>query len=498
MKTCFSMTDLALRGSSFVNGVSQIHGEVARKMFHSIYPGFDVSEVPVKGITNGVHLGTWLAGEWQELYERELGQSWRTENKLPELRKVLDKVSSRELWQTHLTMKRRLISTVKEHIRATYARRGESPAATAAAMTHLNERAIFIGFARRFAPYKRATLLFHHIQRLESLIQAGYPIVILYAGKAHPNDKLGQDYIRQIVEISRKPSLQGRVIFIENYEMDIARQLVQGCDIWLNTPTRPLEASGTSGMKAGINGCLNLSVDDGWWSECYNGKNGWLVSDRKLDENVEFQLEYDSAQIYSLLETEVIPLYFTRNAEGVPEGWVERMKESMLTTTWDFSTARMLRDYKTKFLETALTNAEVLRADTYAPTKKLSALKKHVTEAWERLGFSEVRVDGLEAGKPLSAGTPLTVTAKLQHPGLKAGDLRLQAIVGRPEKEGFLKDFRSFDLKLRGDAVAETSEWSGSFALDHSGAFSVGVRALPDLETQSSRTRVFMHLSKWY
>jgi alpha-glucan phosphorylase-like protein len=497
-KTVYSMTDLALYGSSFVNGVSQVHGEVSRKMFHSLYPAFDVSEVPVRGITNGVHLGTWLAQEWQQLFDREVGIDWRLKDKRDALSSTLGKISDEKLWATHLDLKRRLIKSVKEHVSVTYAARGESPAALAAAMTQLNERALFIGFARRFAPYKRATLLFQQIERLEALIHSGHPIVILYAGKAHPHDKQGQEFIRQIIELSRKPSLQGRVLFIENYELDVARHLVQGCDVWLNTPTRPLEASGTSGMKAAINGCLNLSVDDGWWSECANGKNGWLISDRRLSEDLDFQLQYDSAQIYSLLETEVVPAFFDRNAEGVPESWVARMRESMLTTLWDFSTARMLADYERNFLKPALQNAAELSKDSFSRLKSLTELKKRLLGTWDQLSVDDVKIQGLDNSAPLQAGQPVSVRASLRHPGLQAHELVLQAVVSRADsKDGKPKHFRTFDLKPKSPG-SETSEWEGSFSLSQPGSFSLGLRALPLLEAPEARTRVFMQLSKWY
>ncbi len=497
-KTVFSMTDLAIYGSSFMNGVSQVHGDVSRKMFHSLYPAFDVSEVPVRGITNGVHLGTWLAQEWQELFDRELGNGWRVGDKRPELAKILGRLSDDEVWETHLKLKRRLIKSVKEHVSATYASRGESPAALAAAMTQLNERALFIGFARRFAPYKRATLLFHHIERLESLIKGGYPIVILYAGKAHPHDKQGQDFIRQIIELSRKPSLQGRVLFIENYELDVARHLVQGCDVWLNTPTRPLEASGTSGMKAAINGCLNLSVDDGWWSECANGKNGWLISDRKLSEDIEFQLQYDSQQIYSLLETEVVPAFFDRDDSGVPEGWVSRMRESMITTLWDFSTARMLADYEGNFLTTALHNAAELSKESYARLKSLADLKQRLLKTWPQVTVEDVQVQGIDGGAPVNAGQPVSVRARMRHPGLQAGELVLQAVIsGKDLASGKPRDFRTFDLTPKSPG-GESSDWEGSFSLNQPGSFSLGVRALPLVDAPNARTRVFMQLSKWF
>jgi alpha-glucan phosphorylase-like protein len=362
---CYSMTDLALSGSRYVNGVSQVHARVSREMFQELYPTLPKDDVPVTGVTNGVHAGTWLAAEWQELFSQTSCGFDLTEEGIAKLAKEIEELPDEDICAVKRALKRRLISQVREHVLAHYPERGESPSTLAKALTHLHEDAFVVGFARRFATYKRATLLFHDIERLEKLIDEGYPIVFLYAGKAHPKDLGGQAFIKQVIEISRRPKMQGRLIFLENYEMDMARLLVQGSDIWLNTPTRPLEASGTSGMKASINGTLNLSVDDGWWSEAYNGQNGWLVSDRKLSEDLDFQLKYDSSQILGLLENEVLPAFFDKDFRRISSEWVSMMRESIISTLWAFSTARMLRDYEASSLKPALHNACKLQDSTF-------------------------------------------------------------------------------------------------------------------------------------
>ncbi len=491
----FSMTDLALRGSTFVNGVSQVHGRVAREMFHEVYPGLHVSEVPVRGITNGVHVGTWLSREWQEYFTERLGGDWLSRNFSGDLDDAIQDLSSRDFWAMRMTQKRRLLDAVRGHVRQVYPQRGEKPAHTAAALSNINERALVIGFARRFAPYKRANLLFQHTETLESLIRGGFPIVIIYAGKAHPNDKEGQEMIRQIIEISRRPIFAGRVLFLENYDISMAQHLVQGSDIWLNTPTRPLEASGTSGMKAAMNGTLNLSVDDGWWSEGYNGKNGWIIADTQLDENPDFQREYDSAQIYSLLESEILPMFFDRNSRGIPEEWVQRSRESVRSTLWNFSTLRMLGNYQEHFLDKARRNSLELRKDSFRRVKELSSQKSRLVELWPQVQIenfkSSVGTEGLRAGE---FGK---VEARILHPQLSVRDLSVQAVIGRTTEEGYLEDFRSFPL-APANGTDDASHWIGEIQVQQPGKWSVGLRVIPSLEVENEQQRLFMHVSKWF
>jgi phosphorylase/glycogen(starch) synthase len=491
----FSMTDLALRGSSFVNGVSKIHGRVAREMFHEVYPGLHVSEVPVKGITNGVHIGTWLSREWQNYFDSRLGEGWLRRDFSGDLDKALEELSSREFWSLRMIQKKRLLAGVRDHVRNIYQRRGEKPAHTAAALSNINERALVIGFARRFAPYKRPNLLFQHIENLESMIRGGFPIVLLYAGKAHPSDREGQEMIRQIIEMSRRPIFAGRILFLENYDIHMAQYLVQGCDLWLNTPTRPLEASGTSGMKAAMNGTLNLSVDDGWWSEGYNGKNGWLISDTSLNEDPGFQREYDSAQIYSLLESEILPMFFDRNARGVPEEWVARSRESIRSTLWNFSTLRMLKDYDEQFITKARRNYRELSQDSYRKSKDLALQKQRLLELWPK-----VEIETFEApisAARLQAGESCHARAKIKHPMLSAKDLCAEIVVGQISPEGYMEEFSSFPMKSESQ-TNDTSLWSGDLAIQKPGKWSLGLRVIPRLEVENDQQRLFMNVSRWY
>lgn len=490
----FSMTDLALRGSSFVNGVSKVHGRVAREMFHEVYPGLHVSEVPVKGITNGVHIGTWLSREWQDFFNSRLGEGWMSRDFSKELDKSLEDLSAREFWALRMIQKKRLLSGVREHVRDVYQRRGEKPGHTAAALANINERALVIGFARRFAPYKRPNLLFQHIETLESMIRGGFPMIMLFAGKAHPSDREGQEMIRQIIEISRRPIFAGRILFLENYDIGMAQYLVQGCDLWLNTPTRPLEASGTSGMKAAMNGTLNLSVDDGWWSEGYNGKNGWLISDTSLDENPDFQREYDSAQIYSLLESEILPMFFDRNSRGIPEEWAARSRESIRSTLWNFSTVRMLKNYDDLFISKAKRNQVELSRDSYKRSKDLTSQKQKLVELWPNVAIESFDAP-FSSGK-LQAGTVGRVSAKVKHPLLNSKDLCVEAILGRVDAEGYIEDFFAFPM-TSDSQIGDVSGWTGDLRVMKPGNWSLGLRVLPKVEVENEGQRIFMNLCRW-
>jgi len=479
----FSMTDLALSASAHVNGVSQVHGRVSREMFQEIYPSLPADDVPVAGITNGVHTFTWLAQEWNEF----IGQSsprWESEfsaGSMEKITKALGDASDEQLWNTKKTLKRRFISQLKEHVVATYSRRGESPSAMGAALANLTEDALIIGFARRFATYKRATLLFQHVEKLEKMIDDGKPIVIVYAGKAHPKDIPGQTFIKEVIEISRRPKLRGRVIFIENYEMDIARLMVQGVDVWLNTPTRPLEASGTSGMKASINGTLNLSVDDGWWSEAYNGKNGWLVADRKLNEDMDFQLEYDSAQIYALLESDVLPSFFTRNDKDVPTRWISKLRESMISTLWNFSTSRMLGDYNKLFIEQSAQKAEVFSANDYKLTRQLHEFRNRFQQSWGKVAVQDTKVDLQDTGK-------LKLEVKLAHPGIGDSDLKVEAYVRTDDSSS-----QTLELKSLGNGV-----WGSDKDWNYSGQSELSFRVRPRLTVEGWKPELYSELCTWY
>ncbi|MEM7395904.1 MAG: alpha-glucan family phosphorylase, partial [Verrucomicrobiota bacterium] len=346
----FNLTALALRFSNFNNGVSKLHGEVSNHMWNHIFPDAAPEDEPIKSITNGVHVSTWLGHDLRQLFNRSLGHDWPEHTADADYWQAVDRIDDTELWEAHCDQKQELVKLVRSRLVSQWARHGKSPDEMREISRILDPNALTIGFARRFATYKRAVLIFQDFQRLRSIItDPKRPVQIIFSGKAHPADGPGQDLVRRIVNIAYESELRGHVVFLEDYEMRAARFLVQGVDVWLNTPRRPREASGTSGMKAGMNGALNLSISDGWWPEAYNGKNGWLINEGREHDNEELQDYEDSSSFYDLLQNQVVPLYYDERREGVPVKWVEGMKECMKTVIPGFSSARQIHDYTREF-----------------------------------------------------------------------------------------------------------------------------------------------------
>lgn len=339
----FSMTVLALKFSGAANGVSMRHGQVARKMWHFLWPDRAENDVPIGAITNGVHTSTWLAPDYQALFDEFFPHDWREHKDDPALWDAIEKITDEKLWATHCALKHHLIDFVN--------RRAVAPA--------LNPDALTLGFARRFATYKRAMLMFRDPERLKRILNAAdRRVQILFSGKAHPADDPGKEFIRQVVQMSKTPGLEGRIVFVEDYDICIARHLIQGVDLWLNMPRRPLEASGTSGQKASLNGAPNFSVRDGWWCEGYiENVNGWSIGADGIWEDAEAQDAADAESFYSILENEIVPLFYTRDAEDVPRAWVRKMKDAMKTVAPKFSTRRMVKEYVTKYYVPAATRS---------------------------------------------------------------------------------------------------------------------------------------------
>jgi glycogen phosphorylase len=342
----FSMTALALKASEYRNGVSKLHGRVSRNMWHWLWPNRLVDDVPITSITNGVHTGTWLAPELVAFYNTHLGTDWYERLDDPATWTPLSEVPDDKLWEVHRLLKRRLVEFARVRLAEWYGRTGITPPST----TLLDPEALTLGFARRFATYKRATLIFSNSPRLINILnQAGRPVQIIFAGKAHPRDDPGKQFIQAVNWASRHEGLAGKIVFLEEYDMNVARYLVQGVDVWLNNPRRPYEASGTSGMKASMNGIPNLSILDGWWAEGYNGKNGWAIGEGKEYGNPDEQDWHDVESLYSLLENQVVPQYYRRDANGVPNEWVRTMKEAISTITPQFSMRRQVKEYTEMF-----------------------------------------------------------------------------------------------------------------------------------------------------
>lgn len=391
----FSLTILAFHFSAQSNGVSKLHGHVSRTIWNDVWYGVPLGEIPIGHITNGVHTLTWLDPVIGVLLNKYLGPGWQERLlDMEEWEKVYD-IPDKELWDARKRLKERLLKAVHHRLSlqaerlASHAKKGKAAEIT------LNPDALTIGFARRFATYKRATLIFRDLERLKKILNnKERPVQILFAGKAHPADRPGQSFIARVHEISQMKDFQGKIVMIEGYDMHLARHLVAGVDIWLNTPRRPYEASGTSGQKAGANGAVNFSVLDGWWVEGFNGKNGWPIGDENNSENEEKQDQTDSNDIYEKLENEIVPLYYSRNEEGIPEGWMKVVKESIRTIAPEFSTERMVRDYIYTMYIPALERGERLADEQFAKAKTLAEWK-----AWMKRNWEYIKIVSIEKGE---------------------------------------------------------------------------------------------------
>src|ERR1700749_3702443 len=377
------MTILALRVSRHANGVSKLHGEVSRGLWQDVWAGVPIQEVPITSIANGIHTKTWTAPEFHRIYAKYLGADWEehlTDNEY--WRRVID-IPDDVLWETHHLLKARLIDFIRERLRRQRIRLGESPGQLRQINSVLNPDVLTIGFARRFATYKRGTLLFSQKERLLRLVQnTKRPVQFIFAGKSHPKDEPGKRFIQEVYNKSREPELEHAVVFVEDYDTYIGRRLYQGVDLWLNNPLRPLEASGTSGMKLPPNGGLNLSVLDGWWCESFNGNNGWAIGAEIKGGTVDFQREVDASSLYQLLENQIIPLYYAKPDGKLPLAWLQLMRESIRTVTPVFNTHRMVKEYAEKVYIPAAKAAQRLSSDNYGAAVELSKWKTKTRKDW--------------------------------------------------------------------------------------------------------------------
>jgi len=501
----FSMTALAVQSSGRINGVSRIHGGVSRQLFRDLYPGLSTGEVPVGAITNGVHVPTWLAPEMQRLFDTRLPGDWREHLADAEYWDAVRHLDARDFWQVRLACKRRLTAWLERHIRQSWVARREHPAALAETLRRLGEDTLLVGFARRFAPYKRAELLFRDVDRLARLVAGDVPIVFLFAGKAHPSDGMGTALVREVVEHTRRDELMGRVLFLEDYGMRMASLMVAGCDVWLNTPTRPMEASGTSGIKAAINGCVNLSVRDGWWAEGYNGRNGWSIDDVAAEEDRAYQDRIDSAALYAMFEREVVPRFTGRAMGGLPFEWVEMAKESVASIIPRFSSARMVGEYRRQLYKTAARDAEALAADDYGRLFQLGAFRQRIRNHWDGVAFADLQIEGLD-DETILIDQPIQLHVELRHPHLRPEDLAVQAVLAPVPADGQIDAFEVHDMALvdvhAPDGPDAASAWRATLTCERTGAHSLGVRVMPAGELPGGdmaggEVATFMPLVKW-
>ena len=429
----FSMSVFALNTCQESNGVSWLHGEVSKRMFAGIWKGYDWQESHVGYVTNGVHMPTWAAHEWKELYAKHLGEQVFANQGDPEAWKGIFNVPDDEIWEMRMRMKNKFINFVKRDFKAKWLANQGDPDKVLGIMDRINPNALIIGFARRFATYKRAHLLFTDLDRLARIVNnEKFPVQFIFSGKAHPADGAGQGLIKRIMEISRMPQFLGKIIFLEDYNMIVAKRLVTGVDIWLNTPTRPLEASGTSGEKAEMNGVLNFSVLDGWWYEGYKFDNraGWALTDKRTYTDQGQQDKLDAATIYSMLENEIIPLYFAKNSRGYSPEWVEYIKNSIGHIAPHFTMTRMINDYIDRFYMPEHKRTVALHANDCAQARDIAAWKQRVAELWE--GVKVVRADLGDFNPNNVTGSIYTATFEIDTNGL-GRDLGLEFVAFKKE-----------------------------------------------------------------
>lgn len=382
----YSMSVLAAKLSSEVNGVSKIHGGVSREMFKDLYPGYFADEIHIGHVTNGVHYGTWVAPEWQQLYLETFGDDFLNDVSSTKHWEKIFQVDDAKIWQMRNQQRLALMQYIKKRLLSNLSRRQETPKKVYQTLEALDENALTIGFARRFATYKRAHLLFNDLEKLSKIVNnPEMPVQFLYAGKAHPADKAGQELIKQINEISKKKEFRGKIIFLEDYDMELGEALVKGVDIWLNTPTRPMEASGTSGQKATLNGVLNFSVLDGWWAEGYKPEAGWAIKEEKTYDNQVYQDELDAEILYNCFENEIIPMFYERNEDNVPVEWVRWVKNNIAGIAPHFTNKRMMDDYFKLFYNKLFKNSDLVHAEYYDKARDLAHWKLNMARRWDNI-----------------------------------------------------------------------------------------------------------------
>ncbi|MGA2145410.1 MAG: alpha-glucan family phosphorylase [Bryobacteraceae bacterium] len=487
----FSMAVLALNTSSYRNAVSRLHREISQEMFHDLWAQLPVWEVPITSVTNGVHVPSWLNGDLAGLYDQYLEPDWRERFNDPAIWEQVIDIPDEELFEVHRRRKRRLVNFVRGQQQISALRRKASAAELRHSGEALDPNVFTIGFARRFATYKRATLLFRDVERLKRiLLNKDMPVQIVVAGKAHPKDQPGKAFIREIVQLSRDPELWKHLVFLEDYDMKVARELVQGVDLWLNTPRRGEEACGTSGMKAACNGMLNLSILDGWFDEAYEHSGGWAIGEREAYSDDQDALH--ASAIYYLLETEIVPMYYERR-EQTPREWVRRMKQSLRYITPQFDCRRMVREYMTEMYEPAHRQHLRMEAEDHALARNKAAWNARVRAAWDRVRF--VEAGSAAPGAALFSGAAVPVRAAIDLAGLKPEDVRVEVVLGRVDSSGHLEETEVLllpHLEMQGTVAT----FGNDILPERTGRLGYALRVCPN-HFDDPLTRPCSNLLKW-
>lgn len=474
----FCMSTFACNTCQEVNGVSKLHGWVSQRMFAPIWKGYYPEESHVGYVTNGVHFPTWTATEWRKVYAKYFDKNYIYDQSNENLWHAIYNVPDAEIWETRMALKKKLVNYIREKFAATWLKNQGDPSRVVALLDSITPNALYIGFCRRFATYKRAHLLFTDLERLSKIVNnPERPVKFIFSGKAHPADGAGQGLIKKIFEISQRPEFLGKIIFLEDYDMQLARRLVSGVDIWMNTPTRPLEASGTSGEKAEMNGVLNLSVLDGWWVEGYREGAGWALKQERTYQNQGYQDQLDAATIYSLLENEILPLYYNRNEQGFSEGWIKTIKNSIATIAPHYTMKRQLDDYYDKFYSKEAANFKKLAANNNRLAKELAAWKETVAERWDAIRVVSKDDSALSAAE---TGKEYTLRYVIDEQGLNDA-VGLELVSIKTDKNGEEHIFSKREFKMVG-REGNNYTFEATFEPDVAGAFKSCVRMYPKNE----------------
>lgn len=474
----FCMSTFACNTCQEVNGVSKLHGWVSQRMFAPIWKGYYPEESHVGYVTNGVHFPTWTATEWRNVYAKYFDKNYIYDQSNESLWHAIYNVPDAEIWETRMALKKKLVNYIREKFAATWLKNQGDPSRVVALLDSITPNALYIGFCRRFATYKRAHLLFTDLERLSKIVNnPERPVKFIFSGKAHPADGAGQGLIKKIFEISQRPEFLGKIIFLEDYDMQLARRLVSGVDIWMNTPTRPLEASGTSGEKAEMNGVVNLSVLDGWWVEGYREGAGWALKQERTYQNQGYQDQLDAATIYSLLENEILPLYYNRNEQGFSEGWIKTIKNSIATIAPHYTMKRQLDDYYDKFYSKEAANFKKLAANNNRLAKELAAWKETVAERWDAIRVVSKDDSALSAAE---TGKEYTLRYVIDEQGLNDA-VGLELVSIKTDKNGEEHIFSKREFKMVG-REGNNYTFEATFEPDVAGAFKSCVRMYPKNE----------------
>ena len=479
--TGFNMGILALKFSGKKNGVSKLHGAVSRELFAEVWPNIAANESPIDYVTNGIHTCTWLAPNMKRLYNQYLKPYWQDDIQNDETWKKIADIPNKELWEAHQERKEKLLKLVKENVTNRLRRCGYKYEEIVQITNGLNPNALTIGFSRRFATYKRATLIFKDLERItEILNNTDRPVQIIFAGKAHPSDEAGKDLIKYVHEISMKPQFKGKIFLLENYNIAMSKYLVSGVDVWLNTPRRPMEASGTSGQKASVNGVVNFSVLDGWWAEGYNQENGWAIGNNLEYPSYEEQDRADSESIYYTLENKIIPSYYDKGKDGISEKWMKLMKNSIISTGGKYSTSRMLIDYTSKFYIPLCNLYNKYYSDLTSVTE-FNDWKNNLYRNWNDIEIKQEK--GNSDNITIDAGNKIEVKAKVKLPGISEDSVEVQVYYGQILDNGIVDNISIIPMKLIGsDKEKREFEYSATIELLSGGNYGYTFRVMPKSE----------------